>query len=676
MTATPLAAERTARIPRPTARTGLTLVLLLVGAGALAAPPIAAALLGSTSYDTLSRSYPGPLTAITAAGLRGVVDLAALVTAGAIAWVLVLEPSSGKRWDRLAPSLGMRIGRIAALTWAGAATALIAFDAADANGLPISVLTEQGALGYLVDAAYLPKAWLLVAPLTVVTYFTLALASRWRTVLLAVGTTAAAILAPTVIGQLLVGPNHDIGSDSGIVLGVTSLPVLGAVVVAAIRLAAGERLAPVAARRLGILVTWGAPIALAAELGIAWFKVVAPGGFDTPTAALQLVRILLLLAVVVGMLVVRRRWHRRPTAALIDRAVMLGTVLTAASAAVALVMLRIPPPQYFGGFDAAIVLLGFQVDAAPTAATLATAWRPNVLFATMSLTAIVVYLVAVRTLRRRGDAWPVQRTICWILGWATIALTTSSGLGRYSGADFAVHMGVHMLLNMLGPILIVLGGAITLMLRALPVRERGAPAGPHEWLVAALHWPVARAIQHPIVVFVLFVGSYYALYLTPLYGEAMRYHWAHQLMNLHFIITGILFYGLIIGVDRPAKPLPHIAKLGMTLAAMPFHAFFAVIIMTSDTVVAEEFYQYLGLPWMTDLLEKQRIAGGIAWAGSEIPLIIVIGALARQWAKADARDAKRIDRQLDAGRDDDFDDYNTMLQRLTDRRAAAEQDRA
>jgi putative copper resistance protein D len=139
-------------------------------------------------------------------------------------------------------------------------------------------------------------------------------------------------------------------------------------------------------------------------------------------------------------------------------------------------------------------------------------------------------------------------------------------------------------------------------------------------------------------------------------------------MNLHFLIVGYLYYSLIIGVDRPPRPLPHIGKLGYVLAAMPFHAFFGVILMTSTDIIAEDFYLRLGLPW-ADLQAQQYLGGGVAWAGGEIPLMIVIVALAIQWSRQDATDARRKDRHIDTGRDDEYDAYNQMLQRLTDRDA-------
>lgn len=67
------------------------------------------------------------------------------------------------------------------------------------------------------------------------------------------------------------------------------------------------------------------------------------------------------------------------------------------------------------------------------------------------------------------------------------------------------------------------------------------------------------------------------------------------------------------------RALPHIAKLGMAMAAMPFHAFFGVILMNGRTVIADSYYRMLDIPW-ADLPAAQELGGGVAWAGGEIPL--------------------------------------------------------
>jgi putative copper resistance protein D len=270
----------------------------------------------------------------------------------------------------------------------------------------------------------------------------------------------------------------------------------------------------------------------------------------------------------------------------------------------------------------------------------------------------------------------VGRTIGWLSGCAVLLLATSSGIGRYGPAMFSVHMGEHMLLAMLAPILLVLGAPVTLALRALPPAGRDAPPGPREWLLAGVHSPVARWLTHPLVTLPLFVGSYYALYFSGLFPAALPEHGAHLLMNLHFVLTGLAFFWPLIGVDPSPRRLPPAARLGIVLVSVPFHAFFGVALMSYRTVIGGDFYRALALPWVPDLLEDQRLGGGLAWASGEIPLLLVVIVLLVQWSRHDERSARRDDRRADHDGDSDLQAYNAMLRRLstTGRPSVAESD--
>lgn len=163
------------------------------------------------------------------------------------------------------------------------------------------------------------------------------------------------------------------------------------------------------------------------------------------------------------------------------------------------------------------------------------------------------------------------------------------------------------------------------------------------------------------------MGSFYVLYFSGLFDTAMRYHWAHQLMTFHFLAVGCLFYGLAIGVDRPPRDVPSVARLAVVFAAMPFHAFFAIAVLAGNTVIGRNFYESLAVPWMTDLAANQQVGGQIAWATGELPLVVVVVSLVAQWFRQDQREARRHDRSVDAGRDTSLDAYNAMLKQLAER---------
>jgi putative copper resistance protein D len=230
---------------------------------------------------------------------------------------------------------------------------------------------------------------------------------------------------------------------------------------------------------------------------------------------------------------------------------------------------------------------------------------------------------------------------------------------------FSMHMAVHMLLSMLTPILLVLGAPVTLALRALPAAGRDDPPGPREWLIAALHSRLSRFLTNPLVATVLFIAGFYGLYFGGIFDAAVNNHAAHLVMNLHFLLTGYLFYWVVIGVDPTPRPIPPLGKLAMLFASLPLHAFFGVVLMGSQSVLGENFYKSLQLYWHTDLLGDQRLGGGIAWAAGEVPLVVVMIAFLIQWRRSDQRTAKRLDRAADRDDNAELAAYNAMLAELS-----------
>lgn len=311
-----------------------------------------------------------------------------------------------------------------------------------------------------------------------------------------------------------------------------------------------------------------------------------------------------------------------------------------------------------------LILLGYDIPRPPNAVELLTFWRFDTLFGVSALVLAALYVVGVTRLRRRGDTWPAGRTAAWLAGCAALLFATSSGVRSYGSAMFSVHMVEHMTLNMFVPVLLVLGAPVTLALRVLPSAQTGSPPGPREWIVRAVHSPLTAFLSNPITAFVLFVGSLYAVYFTSLFDILVRHHWGHELMALHFLITGYLFYWGIIGVDPGPRRLPFLGRLALLFAVMPFHAFFGIAMMSSESTVGDNYYRSLALPWVPDINSDQHLGGAIAWGASEVPLVIVVIALVTQWARQDRRDAARSDRHADAGYDDDLDAYNNMLREL------------
>jgi putative copper resistance protein D len=644
-----VAVDRSGMVVRALPWVGAVVALVIV--------VVAVEKLGSSSYERLSRGYPGMLTSMLSALLRLTVDIASGLTVGGLAAAAFLTPRHSRAV--IDTHRDLRMVRPAAAVWSAATVLLIPVDAADAGGQPLTKLLTPGAISYLVQASYLPGAWIVVACIAVTILVAGYLVRSWVSTLLLTGIGAIGLLAPVLVTQVLVGPNHDFGGDAAMFAAPAFGIWIGATA-ARTRRRRANRPGTATVRRHRILALTAWIIWTAGSVIIAAVELAGTPPWAASTGILFAAQ-LLLVAAVAGPILLRRTWFDTSTAP----AVLLAVLLVATG--IGVVLTRIPPPVYFVPTDGQQLFLGYQVNTPLTPITLWTAGRVNILFLVISLAGIAAYAAAVTRLRKRGDRWSNGRTSAWMLGWVSVIVTTSSGVGPYSSASFSVHMALHMSLNMLGPLLLVLGGPITLFLRATTAHRRDDFAGPHEWLVALTHSRLLRVTYNPLYVLAVFVGSYYVIYLTPFFAWAMRYHWAHQAMTLHYLAIGYVFYALVIGVDAPPRPLPHIGKLGLVLAAMPFHAFFGVVVMTSQDLLAGTYYQYLDIPWIGSLAQDQYVAGGVAWAAGELPLLVVVIALVTQWSKQDARQAKRLDRHADRGLDDDYEQYNAMLGKLTSR---------
>ncbi|EFC86622.1 cytochrome c oxidase assembly protein [Parafrankia sp. EUN1f] len=315
--------------------------------------------------------------------------------------------------------------------------------------------------------------------------------------------------------------------------------------------------------------------------------------------------------------------------------------------------------------DATEALLGYPMPPAPTPWRLLADWRPDWVFIGLCVLAAGLYIAGVIRLTRRGDRWPVGRTVGFLGGLLLVVAVTSGGLGRYGPVLLSVHMAQHMILTMLAPIPLVLGAPITLALRALRTAPAPYRSGPREWLVAALHsWP-ARIVTHPLFVTANFAGSLYVIYLSSLLSDLMNNHLGHLFMNAHFLMTGFYFFEVLIGVDPLPKRPPHPGRVLMLVAVIPFHAFLGLTMMSTTTVLGSGWYDVLVRPWGDSPLDDQGTAGGIAWSFGEVPTLIVMLVLAVQWARTDERRARNRERRVDTlGVDEQLDAYNAYLARL------------
>jgi putative copper resistance protein D len=407
----------------------------------------------------------------------------------------------------------------------------------------------------------------------------------------------------------------------------------------------------------------------------AWVRIDGLAGLATGYGAIVLVKSGALVGLgVFGVL--HRRWaiRRLPGRGAFWSLVVgeLALMGVASGMAAALASSAAPVDAVPVGTSPAELLTGVPLPPPPTAGEYLGGVALDPIWLAICVAAAVYYLVGVVRLRRRGDRWPVGRTISWLVGLVVLLWATNGGIARYVDVLFSAHMIVHMTIGMLVPVLLVPGAPVTLALRAIAPRKDGS-RGAREWILALVHSGYARVISNPYVAAAIFVLSLWVFYYTPVFRFAATSHLGHEWMIVHFLMAGYLFVQSLIGIDpgpsRPAFPV----RLIILFATMAVHAFFGLAIMQSEVLLLADWFGAMGWDAGFTALADQQRAGGIAWGVGELPTLALGLAVAIQWSRSDTREQRRLDRKADRDGDAELTAYNEMLARAAARDAAREE---
>ena len=661
--------------PASSESTGLASTSVFATAGLIAAV-VAALVISLSASDALvllGIPDPGPATTYGLPAVRAIGEIAVSIAIGSFLLAAFLVPPQRNGVLDVGGYRAVRTGSVAAIVWAACSLVLVPLTLSDTSGQPFTVAVQPSNLWVALDQVEIASAWRWTGLLAVVLAILSRAVLRWSWTPLLLVFALGTLMPIAVTGHSSSGGSHDVATNSLILHLVGATLWAGGLFAVLAHARRKGAHTDVATRRFSAIATVCFVVMAASGVINALVRVSISDLFDTLYGRLILGKIFALVVLGIFGWVQRRRSLPALAENPESRGALIrfagGEVLVmAATIGLAVGLGRTPPPSDVDpNLSLTEAALGYDLNGPPSVARLAFDWRFDLIFGTASIVLAVVYLLGVRRLRKRGDAWPVGRTVAFVLGCLTMLVATSSGVGRYSPATFSVHMGAHMALSMLVPVLLALGGALTLALRALPAAGKDGIPGPREWLLLALHSPVSRFLTQPVVAAVLFVGGFYALYLGGIFGAILDNHAAHLLMNAHFILSGYLFYWVVIGVDPSPRQIQPITKLAMVFGSLPFHAFFGVALMSMNTVMGGWYYRTLGLDWNADLMADQKLGGGIAWATGEIPLVLVMLALLIQWSRSDDRNAQRTDRAADRDHDADLAAHNAMFAELARR---------
>ncbi|HEU0256401.1 MAG TPA: cytochrome c oxidase assembly protein [Microbacteriaceae bacterium] len=638
---------------------------------------IAVTLVGMTfsgAFSTGTGLYnPGQLVTYGLPIVRAAHDLVAALTVGLLVLATIVLPGQRKHPGEVSFSQwkAVRWAAYSAAAWFVLAVAGLLLESVEISGVPFGDPLYPSSLRTFVTTVALGQS-LAVSAACILAAGILALFARGQTTvgvacvlglaallpLALSGHAAGSIEHANAVNSLaihLVGATVWMGGLAGLILLRRHLKTLFGLAV--------ERYSTVALWAFGA-VAFSGTVNAALRLG-------SVAALLTPYGLLVVAKICLLVILGLFGVLHRRliipRLRADPTSrALFVRFAAAEVVFLTIAFGVAVALSKSPTPASATptGADAAReALLGFPLPPPVTALRMFTVWHIDWMWLGLACTLAGGYLWAVAKLRRRGDRWPLHRTLCWLLGCLSLVWLTSGGPDVYGFLHFSSHMIAHIGLMMIAPPLLTLAGPVLLALRALPSRHDGS-RGPREWLLWLLHSPYLAFLSKPVVAGLIFAGSLYAFYFSPLFPWAMQDHTGHLFMTLHFLASGYLFFWVFMGVDPGPRTTNYPVLLLTLLGTVAFHGFFGVALMMSNGIIAPDWWHAVGLQNAAAILADQHTAGGIAWSAGELPMMLAAIGLLYAWMRSDERAAARLDRKADRDGDADLAAYNAQLERI------------
>ena len=238
-------------------------------------------------------------------------------------------------------------------------------------------------------------------------------------------------------------------------------------------------------------------------------------------------------------------------------------------------------------------------------------WQFSPLACAVFTVTLVLYVRGLVVLRRNGAPVGPWRPLVFFLGLALNYAVLQTYFDFLAQHMFWVHRLQHLILHHIGPVLLVLSAPVAVLKAGLPQGVQRALRLP--WIRAPLEllW---RALQHPLLAPVLFVGLIY-YWLTPsVHFTAMLDTRRYLLMNWSMLIDGILFWWLILA-PREAQGRAAVGY-GLRFVILAAVAVPQIVIGAYIALVPWQIYSIYavcGRAWAISPMLDQQVGGLLTW---------------------------------------------------------------
>jgi putative membrane protein len=278
----------------------------------------------------------------------------------------------------------------------------------------------------------------------------------------------------------------------------------------------------------------------------------------------------------------------------------------------------------------------------PVPETLWSTWNFDPFVMLVLALAITVYLRGVRAIwaragRGRGiRQWQVASVLG---GYLAIAIALISPLDPLSSALFSAHMGQHLFLITIAPLLLIVGDVSSASIWGLPSSWRRAlpgmwrSIGPVGKLWAIVTLPLIALAIHSLVLWIWHIPAFY--------NAAVRNELIHALEHLTMFLTAALFWWVVLQRGRQAAMNYGIGILMLFGLVLQKTALGALISFSSNPWYSE--YATSTASWGITPIEDQQLAGAVLMAPGGFIYLVIGVVLFAGWFRAIERSVDRDD---------------------------------
>ncbi|HKE54321.1 MAG TPA: cytochrome c oxidase assembly protein [Actinomycetota bacterium] len=244
-----------------------------------------------------------------------------------------------------------------------------------------------------------------------------------------------------------------------------------------------------------------------------------------------------------------------------------------------------------------------------------------------------LYAVGYRRLAREGIRFGRGRASFFAAGLLLLGVALVSPLERASETSFTAHVTQHLLLTLFAPPLLALAAPVTLALRS-------GPAGVRRGLVRGLRSRAAALLTHPVVGWVLFVGTPFVYHLSSLFDQALRSTPAHIVEHAVLLGTALVYWWPIVGADPSPHPVSYPARILSMFLAMPAMSFLAVAIFAADAPLYPTYLQGGASP-LGAVMADQHNGAVVMWLVGNLWMVVMMLVVMGRWKRHDERVERR-----------------------------------